>query len=247
MDAVKGYAHTLDISGICEHRKVIVVGDIHGCFDEFMALLKECDYNDMDIVVATGDLVDRGSQVREVLTWFYVTSHTFSVMGNHDNKVIRYWKGNPVKIIHGLDKTIEQMRDISSETRAELSQWMGNWPHMIRLADRKGKPVYVVHAGVDGRKPIESQRIETCLFARYLDGKDFFDEQGIPWWETLKGDYTVISGHIRTDDVHPCRHAFCIDGGAYEGGKLRALVMQHGECTVKEVNCGHLVSNQKGE
>lgn len=234
---MKGYSHTLDISGICNHRKVIIVGDIHGCFDEFMELLKECNYNDMDIVVATGDLVDRGPKIRETLLWFYVTSNTFSVMGNHDNKVIRYWKGNPVTISHGLDKTIEQTDDISDETIASLSRWIGNWPHIIRLANRKGKPVYVVHAGVDGRKPIDHQRIETCLYARYLDGKDFCDEQGIPWWETLTGDYTVISGHIRTDDVHPCRHAFCIDGGAHEGGKLRALVIQHGECVVKEIDC----------
>lgn len=244
---MRGYSHTLDISGICKHRKVIVVGDIHGCFDQFMALLKECDYNDMDIVVATGDLVDRGPQIREVLTWFYVTGNSFTVMGNHDNKLTRYWKGNPVRISHGLDKTIEQMDGMGDDTIDTLSQWIRNWPHMIRLADRKGKPMYVVHAGVDGRKPIESQRIETCLYARYLDGKDFFDEQGIPWWETLTGDYTIVSGHIRTDDVHPCRHAFCIDGGAYEGGKLRALVMHHGECTVKEVDCAHLERNLEGE
>jgi predicted phosphodiesterase len=225
----------MDISGICKHRKVIVVGDIHGCFDEFRALLKECNYNDMDIVVATGDLVDRGPKIREVLTWFYVTSYAFSVMGNHDNKLIRYWKGNPVQINHGLDKTIEQMDGVGDHGIEALSQWITHWPHMIRLANMDGKPVYVVHAGVDGRKPIESQRIETCLYARYLDGKNFFDEQGIPWWETLIGDYTVISGHIRTDDVHPCEHAYCIDGGAHEGGKLRALVITNGQCNIHEV------------
>ena len=239
---MKGYSHTLDISGICEHRKVIVVGDIHGCFDEFMALLKKCDYGDMDIVVATGDLVDRGPQIRETLLWFYETTNTFSVMGNHDNKIMRYWKGNPVQITNGLDKTIEQMGDINTEFIQTLSRWIGNWPHMIRIVNMKGKPVYVVHAGIDGRKPIDHQRIETCLYARYLDGKDFFDEQGIPWWETLTGDYTIVSGHIRTDDVHPCEHAYCIDGGAHEGGKLKALVIKNGLCVIREIDC-----NKKGD
>lgn len=242
---MKGYSHTLDISGICEHRKVIVVGDIHGCFDEFMALLKECEYRKPDILVATGDLVDRGPKIRETLIWFYTTSNTFSVMGNHDNKLLRYWKGNPVHITNGLDNTIEQM-SIINEIEA-LSRWMHNWPHMIRLANYKGKPVYVVHAGVDGHKPIESQRIETCLYARYLDGKDFFDKQGIPWWETLKGDYTIISGHIKTNNIHPCRDAFCIDGGAYEGGKLRALVIQDNQWDIKEVDCSHFGPKPEGE
>ena len=232
---MRGYSITLSLRSVCRHRKVIVVGDIHGCFDQFMALLEKCDYSrGNDIVVATGDLVDRGPKIRETLLWFGATSGVYSVMGNHDNKAMRYWRGNPVSISNGLDKTIAQTEDNLSLTNM-LARWISVWPHMIRLANMDGKPVYVVHAGVDGRQPIDRQRIETCLYARYFDGKDFFDEQGILWWKTLTGDYTVISGHIRTDDVHPCEHAYCIDGGAHEGRKLRALVIINGEVSIHEV------------
>ena len=66
------------------YRKVLVVGDLHGCYDTFMKLLAKCDFNpETDLVVSVGDLIDRGTQNVECLklldeAWF------FAVKGNHD-------------------------------------------------------------------------------------------------------------------------------------------------------------------
>lgn len=220
---LKGHCCMLDLRPRCFEKRVIVVGDIHGCFDEFTALLDKCEYIAEDIVVATGDLVDRGPKIKETLRWFRDTPGAYTVMGNHDNKLMRYWKGNPVKIANGLDNTIEQCHDLDPTPWAA---WLQSIPQMIRLCDVDNKPMYVVHAGVDGRRPIEQQRTETCLYVRHLDGKDFLDQEGgIPWWDTLSGEYTVASGHIITEHVRPNESAFCLDGGAYQGGELRALVL----------------------
>jgi len=231
-------ANTLDLRNICLDNRTIVVGDIHGCFDEFMMLLDRCEYLAGDIVVATGDLVDRGPKIKETLRWFRDTPGVYTVMGNHDNKVMRYWKGNPVKITNGLDRTIEQCRDFDPTLWAALFQSL---PEIIRLCDVDKKPMYVVHAGVDGRKPIEQQRTETCLYVRHLDGDNFFDEEGgVPWWETLDGSYTVLSGHIINEDAHPHQYAYCLDGGACQGEKLRALVINGDEHQIVEVKCNSL-------
>lgn len=41
--------------------RIIVVGDVHGCYDEFCALLEACDYNpDKDNLIMAGDLVNKG-------------------------------------------------------------------------------------------------------------------------------------------------------------------------------------------
>lgn len=230
----KGRCSILDLRNRCCGKRVIVVGDIHGCFDEFAALLAKCEYRVDDIVVATGDLVDRGRKVRETLRWFRNTPGAYSVEGNHDNKYKRYLIGNPVKIANGLGCTLEQCEDLNPTSWAA---WLQSLPQMIRLCDINKKPMYVVHAGVDGRRPVEKQRIETCLYVRNLDGKDFFDEKGTPWWETLTGDYIVVSGHIISENAHPNESTYCLDGGACEGGVLRAFVIENGECNVVEVNC----------
>lgn len=62
---------------------MIVIGDIHGCYDTFMALLKKLP-DDLKILV--GDLVDRGPKSKETVQW--VIDHKdecVSVMGNHEH------------------------------------------------------------------------------------------------------------------------------------------------------------------
>lgn len=232
----KGRCNLLDLRNRCIDKRVIVIGDIHGCFDEFTAMLDKCGYSVGDIVVATGDLVDRGEKIRETLQWFRNTPGAYSVEGNHDNKYRRFLIGNPVQIVNGLDCTLEQCGDFDPKSWAA---WLNSLPQMIRLCDTRNKPMYVVHAGVDGRRPIEQQRTETCLYTRYFDGDDFFDDKGgIPWWDTLTGEYTIASGHIATKHVIPNESAYCLDGGAYKGGELRALVIDKGECFIVRIKCG---------
>lgn len=232
----KGKSKMLDLRPRCYNRRVIVVGDIHGCFDTFMSLLDKCEYRADDIIIATGDLVDRGPKIKETLLWFRNTPGVYSVEGNHDNKFRRYLMGNPVKITNGLDCTIQQCNNFGDPS--EWEAWIKSLPMMIRLRDFNEKPFYVVHAGVDGRYPIENQQSNVCLYARYLDGSNFFDEDnGIPWWKTLDGSYTIASGHIISENVHPCESVYCLDGGAYQGGKLRALVIEKDQqCHICEVN-----------
>lgn len=50
--------------------RTIVVGDIHGCFDELTDLLDLVSLDGDDRVVAVGDLIVKGEKNREVLDLF---------------------------------------------------------------------------------------------------------------------------------------------------------------------------------
>lgn len=69
-----------------------VVGDLHGCYDEFLNKLDEVNFNyDEDIVICTGDLVDRGNKSLDCFNliyknWFYTTR------GNHEHFCLEYTK-----------------------------------------------------------------------------------------------------------------------------------------------------------
>jgi len=225
---IKNHAKILDIRQICEDKRTIVVGDIHGCFDTFLALLQKCNYTENDVVVSVGDLTDRGPKSKEVLSWFRKTQSAYVTQGNHCNKLKRYWQGSNVTINHGLDKTIEQTWDNKGAMAQVHSAWIETWPHIIRLPDIGPNTLWVVHAGINGCVPIDYQKMETCLYARYLGGKDFFDEEcGEIWWKTLCRNEIIVSGHIVSENPHPCEKAYCIDGGCGRGGKLRALVIDN--------------------
>ncbi len=218
-------------------RKFIVVGDIHGCFDEFIALLEKCNYRPGDYLISVGDLMDRGPKSRNVIEWFMAAENVFVTEGNHDNKARRYWKGRRVKVNNGLDKTIEQCKDMDT---AAIAGWIESFPQIIQLPNINGKPTYVVHAGVDGKYPIDRQPVENCLYARYFGGEGFLDKSGDIWYTTLDGSYNVISGHMIHAHPTPTEYGdidyvFLLDGGAYQGGELRALVVEDGKHRIEAV------------
>ncbi len=106
-----------------------IIGDVHGCADELIALLDALGYGvrlegkgDNRRTVSTapggrraffvGDLVDRGPKSPDALRIvmdMVERGQALSIIGNHDDKLLRWLKGNSVKIANGLERTIAQL------------------------------------------------------------------------------------------------------------------------------------------
>ena len=82
-------------------------------------------------------------------------------MGNHEQKYLRYLRGNPVQIANGMQETIDQMKpEMDHEENIETVRGMlENLPYAIKLDDN----IYVVHAGIDPRYSVEAQKKEHLL------------------------------------------------------------------------------------
>ena len=62
-----------------------VIGDIHGCFNEFINLLNKINYKkEVDKIILVGDLVNRGPDSLSVLNFCMADSNITTVLGNHD-------------------------------------------------------------------------------------------------------------------------------------------------------------------
>jgi len=58
----------LDLRMQCRSKKVAIIGDIHGCYDELSELLDAIDWSPQSyILILTGDLIDRGPKIKEPL------------------------------------------------------------------------------------------------------------------------------------------------------------------------------------
>jgi len=71
-------------------RRLFIVGDIHGCLDEFQTLLNEASVAaDNTLVICCGDLVNKGPKSCETVTFIRSLGCNAirSVRGNHDEKV----------------------------------------------------------------------------------------------------------------------------------------------------------------
>lgn len=53
--------------------QTLVIGDIHGCYDEFQTLLDKAGLTEDDSIVSVGDCVDRGPKTPAVLRFFVTT------------------------------------------------------------------------------------------------------------------------------------------------------------------------------
>jgi predicted phosphodiesterase len=78
--------------------RTIIVGDIHGCYDELAALLDKVGAGADDSVIATGDLIVKGEGNRRVLDLFMSDARFSAVLGNHDRAILRYWRGETAKL-----------------------------------------------------------------------------------------------------------------------------------------------------
>ncbi|HEX2106624.1 MAG TPA: metallophosphoesterase [Nitrososphaera sp.] len=230
------FASILDLRSLCKGKKVTIIGDIHGCYDELNQLLDTIDWSpNKHILILTGDLIDRGPKIRETLMFAMTTPSVYSLMSNHEHKLLRYIQGRQVQTT-SLAKTIQQcgeafLRDPS------LSKWLESLPWIVRFANSS----YVVHAGIRPDRPIDKQRMDHCIYMRTWNPKTRkISNEGIdPWWYEYPYLYSsqrhhsapsirIFFGHQRQDKAWVSHWACALDGGVVFGGTLRAYTQDKG-------------------
>src|SRR5215207_5894244 len=90
--------------------RTIVVGDIHGCYDELVELLEKVNFSEGDRVVAVGDLITKGPKNREVLELFMTDARFSTVIGNHDLALRRKWNGEKLKLKASQKTTHKELK-----------------------------------------------------------------------------------------------------------------------------------------
>lgn len=211
------FVSIMDITEQCRGKRVIVIGDIHGMFDELQQLLDKCKFDhSKDILILTGDLIDRGPKIKETLEFARNTPNVYTVLSNHDDKLLRYLKGSKVSI-GSMKETLAQCKDYLDDN---LKTWLESLPLILKFDTNK----YVLHAGINPNFPITQQKKEFCLFARHFNPtkNNFSDMSSKMWWEYDNvGGEIIFFGHQPMDKINAGKH-FALDGGCVFGETLRA-------------------------
>jgi hypothetical protein len=220
-------ASILDIREQCKDKTVVIVGDLHGCFDELSDLLKRIGWTpETHVTILTGDLNDRGPRIKDTLLFAMNTQSVYTLMSNHEFKLLRYLRGNPVGL-RSLSQTIQQCEDLLFD--ASFKKWMEALPFIVRWADYS----YVVHAGIIPNIPIAQQTKHTCMYIRTWNPitKDISKEKtDQPWYKfeycnRSKEPIIIYFGHqTREKDHWVSPWTLAMDGGVVLGGTLRACI-----------------------
>jgi protein phosphatase len=217
-----------------------VIGDLHGCSDELLSLLKIMGYkveNPGSLIpritapegrtaVFVGDFVDRGPDNVRTLLIVMAMVHSgaaLAVPGNHDDKLLRALQGAPVKISNGLDHTLQELSAAGEEMQALVREFLDGLPSHLVL---DGGNLVVAHAGLpQDLHGIDSPLVhEVALFGSPTGKRDEFGLKVLTdWAHTYKGDAVVVWGHLPIAEAVWVGNTIDIDTGCVHGGSLTAL------------------------
>ena len=220
-----------------DHGPFDIIGDVHGCYDELVALLRNLGH-EVDPAAATvritsgrkllflGDLVDRGPKTPDVLRLVMnaVASGTaLCVPGNHDVKLMRKLRGRDVQVTHGLAESLEQLAAESDAFRRDVADFIDRLVSHYVLDDGK---LVVAHAGM--KESMQGRGSGAVReFALYGETTGETDELGLPvrhnWAAEYRGQAMVVYGHTPVPEPEWLNRTVDIDTGCVFGGRLTAL------------------------
>ena len=199
--------------------RTIVVGDIHGCYDELMGLLKKADFGEQDRVIAVGDLITKGPKNREVLELFMSDPRFTTVIGNHDLILRRKWNGEDIELSSAQKETHKELKG----EKEAYATFLNRLPFIIDL-----DTYLIVHAGLRPNVELYSQTTGDLTRIRTL-GPDRESAEGTPWYHTYYGDKTVLFGHWPAPEPRRGKNAIGLDTGCVYGYNLTAYIIETGE------------------
>ena len=223
-----------------------VIGDIHGCFDEFLTLLNRLGYerNDDGLYVhpegrtflSLGDIMSRGPKSLETIRFFMRhidAGIAHMIDSNHGWKVLRWLDGRHVTMKHGDEAVVAEFEAYEAEHGTEATETLkASVRHLLKQAPShyvlttNGVATAVcAHAGIRDTF-IGKSSPAVSDFCRYGDTAGF-DAAGKPirkdWTVDHQSSVLVLWGH--DPRLRPLRinQTMNLDQGVVFGGSLTAL------------------------
>lgn len=215
----------------------IVIGDIHGCYENLKELLKEVNFQeDADRLISLGDLMDRGKQSYEVFDFFRklklkIKDRAVIIRGNHEQMMLdaaadAYEKG--LWYLNGGRETAKSFKKHLDNVESHAE-----WIEKNTILYYQDKNFQCVHAGLFDEDP-EMNSENTLLWDR-----DAIQENNYQGRLTIIG-HTPLSCAAYMDGKKgekiallkqkhqplPKQGMICIDTGCVFGGSLTAMVIE---------------------
>ena len=220
-----------------------LVGDVHGSRNALVALMSALGYEVRfatrnthrtctvtaprgRTLVLLGDLVDRGPASADVLRIaMHMTENrsALAVLGNHDDKLLRYLKGRRVTVAHGLATTLAELDREPPRFRAAVRAFIDSLQSHYWLDDGK---LCAAHAAM--REDLIGRTSKKVhAYGLYGEPTGERDEARFPvradWAQRYRGPVLIVHGHTVVEKPAWRNRTLGIDTGAVFGGRLSAL------------------------
>jgi hypothetical protein len=200
--------------------RIIAIGDIHGCHQEFAELLDRLAPTPDDQLILLGDLINRGPDSARVIE--LAREHrALSLLGNHELRLLNFRKnGDPSVLKEGDLQTFEKLR---SEDWAYLDS-------MVLTHSVAELNTVFVHGGFLPSEPWQKQpaHVVTRIQVVNENGKPLKRAEcpDCPCWADLwTGPPFVVYGHTPRPEIYKLKWSVGIDTSCVLGGYLTAYIL----------------------
>ncbi len=199
-------------------QRALIIGDIHGCWDELRDLLDAAALTSEDRIISVGDMVDRGPASEQVWRFFAEHSQTDAIVGNHEQKCLRWHRG---ELRPALSQRITR-RQHGEAAWAEACAWFATLPRSLDVAN-----VRVVHGFWQPGRSLEEQH--PTVLTGTMSGAKRVAKLPRSWYELYDGDRPLVVGHaIYHDDGSPLiwrDRVYGVDTGCVHGMTLTGILV----------------------
>lgn len=200
--------------------RIVAIGDIHGCPDEFKELLNRVALQPEDRLILLGDLVNRGPDSATVID-IARANRALSLLGNHERRLLEYRRTGSRDGIKDGDLTT------AAQLKAE------HWTYLESMVLTHELPelnTVFVHGGFLPGQPWAKQPADVITRIQVIDAegrpRKRADCPDAPLWADLwSGPPFVVYGHTPRPDIYKLKWSVGIDTGCVLGGHLTAYVL----------------------
>ena len=217
------------------------ISDIHGCYNEFVELLRKIKFNKNDTLYVLGDAIDRGPESIKCLQYIMAAPNIHMLMGNHEQMMMdaltsdfkkdpgcmTNWLGN------GGTEVIREFCTLPEDEQIAVMGFIANLPYLAEV--KIGEQNYVlVHAGLNVADVSAPGKVSTANVLPQQHTEDlvwirekFFRKKALPKSITVFGHTPTLMikkrnvGKVWRDKKWGDKIG--IDGGCVYSGKLLAL------------------------
>lgn len=217
-----------------------VIGDVHESLSELKKMVSKLGYrvkgNEMSVagekpfsLVLLGDWIDKGYQTTEMVEFLYRNHQYFQlVLGNHENFVYRYLKGEikgadqetidhhftAIKCLKKEPLTLEKFNQLVEQSK----------PFLRRIGDEK-QSFIVTHAPCQQKYLGKMDSVSLRNQRNFRLNREKTIQDQLQWLEE-ESMYNLpihVFGHIAARGVYRVKNKYGIDTGSVYGNKLSAI------------------------
>lgn len=215
-------------------KRIVIVGDIHGCLTKLIESLETIGFNQNDILISVGDLIDRGPENLETLEWFeHMIDCGFAhmVRGNHDDFLVEfaevqaeYYSKNPDRRLPAGVSSLwvgnggGWANNVGYECIQHHAAWLKEQPFLLEIELDNGDTVGVVHAEVWDDWDITKSNIHTNRTQQRLTwGRTKIQQFQQGYTSRAEGVKTLFCGHSVVKKATQVGNQVYLDTGAVFG------------------------------